>query len=174
MDNNSAKAGSTAVGLVLSIIILIIDVYIFRHVQTIKRDDYQCKCGKTWQVNKISDMIIAIISISLVNLIIQLFLSSYPGNRMIISLMTLVSFVSFGIQIYYIYLMISYLNDLKKTNCKCVDTTLVDTMFYYSYGKIALMSIALIAFIVLIFMIKNATQPIPIKSFASKSSRSRV
>jgi hypothetical protein len=178
MDTNTSQNSSskTLLLLIVPLIVLIIDVYIFRHIQDIKKENYQCKCGQTWQINKISDIIISVISIQLVNLIIQLYLTSQPKISIVISLMALLTLVSFGVQIYYIYLMFSYLNDLKKNDCKCVDKTLVNTLFYYSYFKVIMFIIGLIVGLIVLlsffFMMKN----IPVsdnKPIASKSSRSR-
>ena len=162
------------------IIILMIDVYIFRKFQDIKQNDYQCKCGQTWHVNNISNTIVTIISINLLVLILQLYLTGIDNKTQKMAMVSAsVSIVSFSVQIYYLYLMISYLNNLKENKCECVDTTLTTTMFYYSYTRITLMIfgtllLMIIMLIVIPAMFSNqAIQPIPTKTSSIKKISKR-
>ena len=49
--------------ILLSIIYLFIDVYIYRTSQSMLDQNYQCKCGQTWQIKRLTEIIFTIIFI---------------------------------------------------------------------------------------------------------------
>jgi hypothetical protein len=153
------------------IIILMIDVYIFRQLQDIKKDDYPCKCGQTTHVTNISNTIITLISISLIVLIIQLYLTGIDNKTILMAKISgLISLIAFGVQIYYLYIMISYLNKLKDSKCECVDQTLTNTMFYYAYTKIGIMAFSILFLIIIVvFIIPSMTKMAQIPSTTPSS-----
>ena len=61
---------------ITSIIILLIDLYIFRNTQEIQKPEYACKCAKTSHVKKISQNIIIIIGLNLLVMVGMLLLST--------------------------------------------------------------------------------------------------
>ena len=140
--------------ILLSIIYLFIDVYIYRTSQSMLDTNYQCKCGQTWQIKRLTEIIFSIICIQLGVLIIS-FVMTLIGNNtalMIVSkLLGLGMIALLGLQIYYIYLMITYVNDLKQNKCLCVDETFTNTLFYYGWFKIISLVMAIIILTVLIF-----------------------
>lgn len=140
--------------ILLSIIYLFIDVYIYRTSQSMLDSNYQCKCGQTWQIKRLTEIIFSIICIQLGVLIIS-FVMTLIGNNtalMIVSkLLGLGMIALLGLQIYYIYLMITYVNDLKQNKCLCVDETFTNTLFYYGWFKIISLVMAIIILTVLIF-----------------------
>ena len=140
--------------ILLSIIYLFIDVYIYRTSQSMLDSNYQCKCGQTWQIKRLTEIIFSIICIQLGVLIIS-FVMTLIGNNtalMIVSkLLGLGMIALLGLQIYYIYLMITYVNDLKQNKCLCVDETFTNTLFYYGWFKIISLVMAIIIFTILIF-----------------------
>jgi hypothetical protein len=155
--------------IIMMIIILMIDVYIFQSMQEISKDNYQCKCAQTTHVSKISHTIITIIGLQLLVSIITFILMSGTFIPSIIGLLSLSMVVIAGIQIYYIYLMITYLSDLKKNNCTCVNKNVTDVLFYYAWARVAALILAVITFIMFIFIIKNRAQQPPLSATQIKS-----
>jgi len=152
--------------ILLSIIYLFIDVYIYRTSQSMLDSNYQCKCGQTWQIKRLTEIIFTIICIQLGVLIISFVMTLISNNTalMVISkLLGLAMIGLFGLQIYYIYLMITYINDLKENKCLCVDETFTNTLFYYGWFKIISLVLAtlLIIFTMFVFFkaIKNSKTP---------------
>jgi hypothetical protein len=162
--------------LIATIISLMIDVYIFRSMQDIKKDDYECKCAKTEHVQKISNTIIVIISLQILLSIISLLISSELLNSTLISLTIIPILGVVGVQIYYLYLMISYLNDLKKHNCTCVNKTVTDVLFYYAWGRVILLVITFIMVLFAMWLISkmNSSQQLSVPQLKSltKSTKS--
>jgi chromate transport protein ChrA len=139
---------------------LMIDVYIFHSMQTIKSDNYECKCAQTSHVSKISQTIIIIIGLQLLMSIISFILMTGTFVPSIMGLVSLIMIVVTGMQIYYIYLMITYLRDLKKNNCTCVNTNVTDVLFYYAWARVALLVLGVITFIMVMYIVRNiAPQP---------------
>jgi uncharacterized protein YneF (UPF0154 family) len=137
-----------------------IDVYIFQNMQTIKADNYECKCAQTYHVTKISQTIMIIIGLQLLISIITFVLMSGTFIPSIMGLLSLSMIVIAGMQIYYIYLMITYLKDLKKNNCTCVNKNITDVLFYYAWARVAALVIGVITFIMVMYIMRNiATQP---------------
>jgi hypothetical protein len=135
------------VSLILSIIYLFIDIYIYRTSMSMLDTNYACKCGQTWQLKQLSNTIFTIISLQLGLIVIMLILTllqsmlTVPNMtfiKVMMLLMGLIALALMGLQIYYIYLMLTYVNDLKKNKCVCVDKTYTDTLFYYGWFKIIL------------------------------------
>jgi hypothetical protein len=155
--------------MIMMIIILMIDVYIFQSMQEIKQDNYQCKCAQTTHVSKISETIMIIIGLQLLVSIITFILMSGTFIPSIIGLLSLSMIVIAGMQIYYIYLMITYLSDLKKNNCTCVNTNVTDVLFYYAWARVAALILGVITFIMFIFIIKNRSQQPPLSETQIKS-----
>jgi hypothetical protein len=146
--------------IIMMIIILMIDVYIFQSMQEISKDNYECKCAQTYHVSKISQTIIIIIGLQLLISIITFILMSGTFIPLIIGLFSLSMLVVTGMQIYYIYLMITYLSDLKKNNCTCVNTNVTDVLFYYAWARVALLVLGAIIFIMVMYIVRNiAPQP---------------
>ena len=149
------------VSLILSIIYLFIDIYIYKTSMSMLDTNYACKCGQTWQLKQLSNTIFTIISlqfgligIMLILLLLQSMLTT-PNMIFLKVMMVLIGLIALalmGLQIYYIYLMITYINDLKKNKCICVDKTYTDTLFYYGWFKICL--IVLFIFLAFINVIK--------------------
>jgi hypothetical protein len=127
---------------ILPLIYLFLDLYIYKTSLSMLDSNYQCKCGQTWQLKQLSDVIFTIISLQVSLIVIALILTSLNTISNMYVLKGLILFVGLiglalmGLQIYYIYLMITYVNDLKKNNCLCVDKTYSDTLFYYGWVKI--------------------------------------
>ena len=156
------------VSLVLSIIYLFIDIYIYRTSMSMLDTNYACKCGQTWQLKQLSNTIFTIISlqfgligIMLILVLLQSMLTipNMTFIKIMTVLMVLIGFALIGLQIYYIYLMLTYLNDLKKNKCMCVDKTYTDTLFYYGWFKIALSVLFIVIVIVNVIQMKINPQP---------------
>jgi hypothetical protein len=146
--------------IIMMIIILMIDVYIFQSMQEIKQDNYECKCAQTYHVRKISETIIIIIGLQLLISIITFILMTGTFIPSVIALLSLSMMVVAGMQIYYIYLMITYLSELKKNNCMCVNKNVTDVLFYYAWARIATLVLGVITFIMAMYMIRNiSAQP---------------
>ena len=155
--------------IIMMIIILMIDVYIFQSMQEIKQDNYQCKCAQTYHVSKISETIIIIIGLQLLLSIITFILMVETFIPSIMGLLSLLMIVVTGMQIYYIYLMITYLSDLKKNNCTCVNKNVTDVLFYYAWARVALLVIGVITFIMVMFIVRNLSQQPPLSASKIKS-----
>ncbi len=143
--------------IIMAIIILMIDVYIFQSMQEIKQSNYQCKCAQTYHVSKISESILIIIGLQLLTSIITFVLMSGTFAPSVIALLSLIMLAAAGMQIYYIYLMITYLSDLKKNNCTCVNKNLTDVLFYYAWARIAALVLGTITFIMVMYLMRNIT-----------------
>ena len=65
--------------------------------------------------------------------------------------------------------MITYLSDLKKNNCTCVNKNVTDVLFYYAWARVAALILAVITFIMFIFIIKNRSQQPPLSATQLKS-----
>jgi hypothetical protein len=141
--------------IIMMIIILMIDVYIFQSMQEIAKDNYECKCAQTYHVTKISQTIIIIIGLQLLLSIITFLLMTGTFVQSIMGLLSLLMIVVTGMQIYYIYLMITYLSDLKKNNCTCVNKNVTDVLFYYAWARILTLVIGVIAFIMVMYIVRN-------------------
>lgn len=155
--------------MIVPIIMLMIDVYIFHSMQEIKQDNYQCKCAQTSHVSKISQTIIIIIGLQLLTSIITFVLMMGTFIPSIMGLLSLIMIVVTGMQIYYIYLMITYLSDLKKNNCTCVNTNVTDVLFYYAWTRIALLVMGAITFIMFMYIMRNLSQQPPLSASKIKS-----
>jgi len=114
-----------------------------------QKEGYQCKCAKTWQLKNISQVIIANIAIQLVNAITAFFLIGTNQASMAFKMLALVSVFGFGFQIYYLYLMISYINQLKNTNCSCVDDKFTRVMTYYAWTKVTFFAVMILGGVIL-------------------------
>lgn len=156
------------VSLILSIIYLFLDVYIYRTSMTMLDDNYACKCGQTWQLKQLSNTIFTIISlqfgligIMLILTLLQSMLTIPNMNvlKIMMVLMGLIGLALMGLQIYYIYLMITYVNDLKKNKCMCVDKNYTDTLFYYGWFKITLTVLLVVLGIVNVIKMKTNPEP---------------
>ncbi len=142
---------------ITSIIVLLIDLYIFHNTQEIQKPDYACTCAKTSHVKKISQNIIIIIGLNLLVMVGMLLLST-EYHPVFSPLLVLVSLVGIGAQIHYIYLMITYLNELKKTDCKCVDQNFMNTIYYYAWTRVFLLALSvviLIGALIVVAFLKN-------------------
>ena len=154
------------VSLILSIIYLFIDIYIYKTSMSMLDTNYACKCGQTWQLKQLTNIIFSIISLQFgligIMLILVLLQSMLTAPNMtflkvMMVLMGLIALALMGLQIYYIYLMITYVDDLKKNKCMCVDKTYTDTLFYYGWFKIVL--IVLLIFISIINAVQMKMNP---------------
>ena len=141
------------------LIMLLIDIYIFRHAKEIQKPGYQCQCGNTYQVNRMSTTIITIISLNLFIMIMSLLMSILVNRTpklMVFAILVLFVFLaSIIFQIYYIYLMITYVDDLKKHKCECVDKTFVDTVYYYGWGRLIIGVLGIVSVILLTLLFKK-------------------
>ena len=129
---------------VILVVILFIDYYIFNNVMAMQKEGYQCKCAKTWHLKNISQVIIANIAIQLINAIAAFILMSHPSSSKGF-MIGLVGIIGLGIQIYYLYLMISYINQLKNTNCACVEDKFTNIMSYYAWAKVYFFMVVILA-----------------------------
>lgn len=145
--------------LIMMIIILMVDVYIFQSMQEIKQDNYQCKCAQTYHVRKISETIMIIIGLQLLMAIIPFILMTGIFTQAMIGLLSLTMLVVSGMQIYYIYLMITYLSELKKNNCVCVNKNVTDVLFYYAWARIAVLVLGVISVAMLMYIMRSGPQP---------------
>ncbi len=153
----------------MMIIILMIDVYIFQSMQEIKQDNYECKCAQTYHVRKISETIIIIIGLQLLISIITFILMTGTFIPSVIALLSLSMMVVAGMQIYYIYLMITYLSELKKNNCMCVNKNVTDVLFYYAWARIASLVLGVITFLMVMYIIRNRPPQLTLSAKEMKS-----
>lgn len=142
-----------------ALIILLIDIYIFRNAKDIQKPGYKCQCGNTYQINRMSTVIITIISLNLFMMIMSLLMgilvNRIPKLMMFAILVLCVFIASIVFQIYYIYLMITYVDDLKKDKCECVDKTFVDTLYYYGWGRLIIGVLGMLSMILLLLFFKK-------------------
>ncbi len=129
----------------LPFIYLVIDVYILVTLKSMNVDDYPCKCAITSHVKKIINIIIAMIISGLALLVIGLTLAYYymSSNIMFVLLPIMLGglFVT-GLQIYYSYLLITYVNTLVDTKCECVSSTFKNSIKTYGYFRIVIASLS--------------------------------
>lgn len=133
--------------IIMMVVILAIDVYIFLSMQDINKDTYQCKCAQTSHVKKISDAIIVIIGMQLLVSLMTFVVISGKKHPIIRLFTILPVLVSLLVKMYYIYLMFTYLDDLKTNKCMCVDKKVTDTVFYYSWARLLLLLVIFMIFI---------------------------
>ena len=152
----------------ISIIILLIDIYIFRNTQEIQKPGYACQCGNTYQIKRISQTILTIIGLNLL-LLITLFIINilmskqlYQSIKMISILVMFISSFNICIQAYYLYLMITYVNDLDNQGCTCVNPNFVSTVRYYSWTRLSIAILSIIGVIIMI-AVMSRNKPISIK-----------
>jgi hypothetical protein len=150
-------SGAMSISRILPIIYLIIDVYILVTLKSMNVDNYPCKCAVTSQVKKIINIIIAMIVSGLALLVIDMVLFYYymSSHNMALLLPVMLGglFVT-GIQIYYSYLLITYVNTLVNTNCECVSSTFKNGLKTYGYFRIITSSLsALMVLFATVFMI---------------------
>ncbi len=160
--------GPRIFSLLISIIILFIDVFIFRNTQEIQKPGYTCQCANTYQIKRISQTILTIISLNLLLLVGMLMINILTKNnvsftasiKMFSVIIMIISLCNIFLQAYYLYLMITYVNDLDNNKCSCVDQTFVSTVKYYSWTRlsVAVLSILMVVMI-LAFMPKNTLKP---------------
>ena len=115
---------------------LAIDYYIFHNVSEMQKDEYPCNCAKTSHLKNISKIIIIMSALQLINLIISFTLTISKQVLMIIKVFSIVSLIIIGAELYYIYNMLSYLNNLNTVNCTCVDKNFTNVMYYYAWTKL--------------------------------------
>lgn len=127
----------------LPFLYLVIDVYILVTLKSMNVDDYQCKCAVTSHVKKIINIIIAMIISGLALLVIGIILAYYymSSNMMFVLLPIMLGglFIT-GLQIYYSYLLITYVNTLVNTKCECVSNTFKNSLKTYGYFRIVISS----------------------------------
>ena len=150
-------SGAMSVSRILPIIYLIIDVYILFTLKSMNVDNYQCKCAVTSHVKKIINIIIAMIISGLALIVISMILFYYymSSHNMALLLPIMLGglFVT-GLQIYYSYLLITYVNTLVNTNCECVSNTFKNGLKTYGYFRIVISSFsALMVLFAAVFMI---------------------
>ena len=147
---------------ITSIICFLIDLYILYNTQEILKPEYTCTCAKTYHVKSISQSIMIIIGLNFI-VLTSMFLLSSGYNKLFHPLLILLSFVGICVQVYYLYLMITYINELKKNNCECVDPTFVNTVYYYAWTRIALAVAGFIMVLILLLVFKSnfmSTKPL--------------
>ena len=151
-SSNSLKSipppsGGMSISRFLPIIYLIIDVYILVTLKSMNIDDYPCKCAVTSHVKKIINIIIAMIISGLALFVITMILVYYymASNMMAVLLPIMLGglFVT-GLQIYYSYLLITYVNTLVNTKCECVSNNFKNGLKVYGYFRIVLSSLSVL------------------------------
>jgi TRAP-type C4-dicarboxylate transport system permease small subunit len=69
----------------------------------------------------------------------------------------LLSLLLFGVHIYYAYIMVSYIMQLQKDNCSCLNTAFKTTFMIYTIVRVIMSVLAIIGLFILI-KLRNATQ----------------
>jgi hypothetical protein len=148
----------------ISIIILLIDIYIFRNTQEIQKPGYACQCGNTYQIKRISQTILTIIGLTLL-LFISLFIIKilmskqlYQSIKILSILIMFISLFNIGLQAYYLYLMITYVYDLDNHGCTCVDSNFVSIVKYYSWTRLLIAIFSIIS-VIIILSVMSRTKP---------------
>jgi len=145
--------------LIPGLIILLIDIYIYRNAKEIQQPGYKCQCANTYKINRISSTIITIISLNLFIMLITLLMNTLvkrkPKVMIVLVLFLFIIVALFALQIYYIYLMITYVDDLKEHKCECVDKTFVNTVYYYGWGRLIIGLFGAISIILLSLFFKK-------------------
>jgi hypothetical protein len=147
---------------ITSIISFLIDLYILRNTQEILKPEYKCTCAKTSHVKLISQSIMIIIGLNFI-VLTSMFLLSSTYHKIFHPLLIFLSFIGICVQVYYIYLMITYVNELKKNNCDCVNPTFVNTVYYYSWTRLILAVGGIIMMLLLLLVFKSnfmSTKPL--------------
>jgi hypothetical protein len=137
--------------LISPILILIIDIYILYNMFLIQKDTYVCKCANTDYVKKISRKIEITVGAQLIIAFILIFVNidiNINKNNSFILLSSIPILLTSIVQIYYLSLLINYIDDLKIHNCFCVDKKLTNLLFYYSYGRLLALFYMFITFII--------------------------
>jgi hypothetical protein len=149
------KKSDKILSLISPILILVIDIYILYNMFLIQKDTYVCKCANTDYVKKISRKIEITVGIQLIIAFISIFVNiNINMNKNFVFLSSLPIVITSFVQIYYLSLLIDYLNDLKIHNCLCVDKRLTNLVFYYSYGRLLALFYMFITFIIDLYITK--------------------
>jgi hypothetical protein len=147
--------------ILVSLVILLIDIYIFRNTQEIQKPGYACQCGNTYQIKRISQTILTIIGLTLL-LFISLFIIKilmskqlYQSIKILSILIMSISLFNIGLQAYYLYLMITYVYDLDNQGCTCVDPNFVSIVKYYSWTRLLVAIFSIISVIIILSVISR-------------------
>ncbi len=145
---------------ILPFIYLVIDVYILVTLKSMNVDDYPCKCAITSHVKKIINIVIAMIISGLALLVIGMILFYYylsTHNIVLLLPVILGGLFVTGLQIYYSYLLITYVNTLVNNKCDCVSSTFKNSLKTYGYFRIVISSLSALMFLIVFgFMAASA------------------
>jgi len=141
---------------VISLIVLVFDLYILYNMYKIQDQTNQCTCANTWHTKRITNIIMIIIGIQVLLLIMFMIFANQKSKTMQL-VAGLLSLVLFGVHIYYAYIMVSYIMQLQKDNCSCLDTAFKTTFMIYTIVRVIMSVLAIIGLFILI-KLRNATQ----------------
>lgn len=143
MDNNNSTP-------ILTLILIFIDIYILVSLRQLHKDSSKCQCALTWH----SKQLIMVGSVVLVSRILKLIyrnvLVEALKKKTTFLLIPLV--LDLALSVYYIYLLVKYSLNLRKTKCDCLGT-LGDVLYYYS-NTIMFVVIAMVLMLFLILLLQ--------------------
>ena len=111
----------------------------------------KCKCAQTWQLKELTNIILYVFILQRLILIISFILTFLVNDNL---KMIVPKIIKFGMifllcmQLYYIYLMETYIKDLKTIKCSCVSETFTETLHYYGWLRIILTIISIITVLI--------------------------
>lgn len=141
---------------VLSLIVLVVDLYILYNMYKIQDETNQCTCANTWHTKRITNIIMIIIGVQVLLLVMFMIFANQKTRTMQL-VASFLSLVLFAVHIYYAYIMVSYIMQLQKDNCSCLDSTFKTTFTVYTIVRVVMSVIAIIGLFLLI-KLRNAMQ----------------
>jgi hypothetical protein len=138
----------------LSVIVLIVDLYILSNMYRLQDKSNTCSCANTWHTKRISNIIVIIIGVQVLLLIMFMIFSNQKSQTM----QLVAGFLSlglFGVHIYYAYIMVSYIMQLQNDKCECLDSTFKTTFTIYAIVRVVMSVLAIIGLFILI-KLRNA------------------
>ena len=134
---------------VISLIVLVFDLYILYNMYKIQDQTNQCTCANTWHTKRITNVIMIIIGIQVLLLIMFMIFANQKSKTMQL-VAGLFSLLLFGVHIYYAYIMVSYIMQLQKDKCSCLDPAFKTTFMIYTIVRVIMSVLAIIGLFILI------------------------
>lgn len=137
--------------ILISILIIICDEYIYHNINNIlKEQDHDksqelCTCSQTEYLPRILKLIRFMLICDVIILISSILL--YERIRLPyyyeISI-ALIALITFGVQIYYLYLLLQYLSHIKITSCNCINPSFKTMLNVYTFIAIFILAFDLV------------------------------
>ena len=119
--------------ILLSIIIIIFDEYIYHNINHIISEEKECKCAQTEYLPSILKLIRFILVCDIILLLSTILLYQNIKLPYIYEVfIAILAIITLCVQLYYLYLLLRYLTDINISSCNCVDKSFTRILNIYT------------------------------------------